>query len=92
MHANDIVPHLPLEMLGFHHIATEVWEKDGKLKVCDKSGEDPTCSDSIWIPSIPDHANYMTFNLLDGWPDCAGIFDDEPPSASITKAFNNRKN
>lgn len=79
-------------MLGFHHIATEVWEKDGKLKVCDKSGEDPTCSDSIWIPSIPDHANYMTFNLLDGWPDCAGIFDDEPPSASITKAFNNRKN
>jgi len=86
VHANDIVPHLPLELLGFHHIATEVWEVGGKLKVCNKSGEDPNCSDSVWVLSIPDHASYMGFDLLDGWPDCAGIFDIEPPSASITKA------
>jgi hypothetical protein len=86
VHANDIVPHVPLEIQEFHHIATEIWEKDGQLKVCDNSGEDPTCSDSIWVPSIPDHASYMTYDLLDGWPDCAGIIEMDPPSASIVKA------
>lgn len=85
VHSSDIVPHVPLEIQDFHHIATEIWQKDGKLKVCDESGEDPNCSDSIWLPSIPDHVSYMNFDLIDGWPDCAGIFDIEPPSASSVR-------
>lgn len=25
VHYHDIVPHLPPELFGFHHVATEVW-------------------------------------------------------------------
>jgi hypothetical protein len=57
---HDIVPHLPLRSMGFHHAATEVWENDKVYKVCDDSGEDPHCSDSILAPlSAYDHTHYM---------------------------------
>lgn len=57
----DIVPHLPLEDFGFHHIATEIWEKTNTtFVICDGSGEDPTCSDSVDIAlSVYDHLHYM---------------------------------
>ncbi|EGD83379.1 hypothetical protein PTSG_03985 [Salpingoeca rosetta] len=70
VHRNDIVPHLPLQGMGFHHVATEVWDQSPQTesppnaqtyKVCDGSGEDPTCSDSVpileWHPK--DHDYYM---------------------------------
>jgi predicted lipase len=48
-HADDPVPHLPFEFMGFTHISTEVWYESTTAKgykVCDGSGEDPTCSNS----------------------------------------------
>lgn len=62
VHYADIVPHLPLEAMGFHHVSTEVWynEDSSSFKVCDGSGEDPTCSDSLPLPiSISDHLEYL---------------------------------
>jgi len=48
-HAEDPVPHLPFEFMGFHHISTEVYYSgdttDG-FKVCDASGEDKTCANT----------------------------------------------
>ena len=45
-HYKDPVPHLPLEAMGFHHTAREVyyaqWNND--YTVCDGSGEDGGCS------------------------------------------------
>eukprot|EP00043_Microstomoeca_roanoka_P015762 m.158261 g.158261 ORF g.158261 m.158261 type:complete len:265 (-) comp16326_c1_seq4:3010-3804(-) len=70
VHRRDIVPHLPFLTMGFHHVATEIWENSPETdsppdqqtyKVCDGSGEDPTCSDSVpaleWLPA--DHDYYM---------------------------------
>jgi len=58
---NDIVPHLPPEILDFYHVSTEVWYESEAYQVCDSSGEDPNCSDSVpfikW--SIPEHVDYM---------------------------------
>ena len=61
---NDIVPHLPprvLPGLSYQHIPTEVWlAPNGSTAVCDGSGEDPRCSDSVpvWKWSPADHVSY----------------------------------
>lgn len=61
----DIVPHLPTENLGFRHLAREVWfpHNHTSFVVCDASGEDPTCSDSVhdWHP--PDHTDYLGYQV-----------------------------
>jgi len=64
----DIVPHLPPKALGFWHIATEVWyTTSSTYKICNPSGEDPSCSDSLLIPlSIPDHLDYLGVPLALG--------------------------
>lgn len=62
VHYADIVPHLPTIDMGFHHVATEVWyqEDNVQYQVCNGSGEDPNCSDSLDAPiSIEDHLHYM---------------------------------
>ena len=62
VHYRDIVPHLPPEIAGFHHDATEVWYQENNIQyqVCNGSGEDPDCSDSLAFPdSIDDHLHYM---------------------------------
>eukprot|EP00043_Microstomoeca_roanoka_P012750 m.123859 g.123859 ORF g.123859 m.123859 type:complete len:328 (+) comp15579_c2_seq2:1202-2185(+) len=65
VHNRDLVPHLPLEAMGFYHIATEVFyleEYTGPevLHVCNGSGEDPKCSDQFTFDiSISDHLNYL---------------------------------
>ena len=43
------VPHLPLRSMGFAHIGTEVWwdERWRSGRVCDGSGEDASCADSV---------------------------------------------
>eukprot|EP01121_Diplochlamys_sp_Union-15-3_P001362 TRINITY_DN1118_c0_g1_i1.p1 TRINITY_DN1118_c0_g1~~TRINITY_DN1118_c0_g1_i1.p1 ORF type:complete len:296 (-),score=21.78 TRINITY_DN1118_c0_g1_i1:47-934(-) len=68
VHHNDIVPHLPPQLVeGYHHVSTEVWEYNlnGTLyRICDDSGEDPTCSDQLepWQFSNADHLVYMTIH------------------------------
>jgi len=61
-HNADIVVHLPPEFLGFQHTDTEVWynEDSTSYTVCDGSGEDSKCSDSVDLPiSIEDHLHYL---------------------------------
>ncbi|KAL0457360.1 UNVERIFIED_CONTAM: Lipase A [Sesamum latifolium] len=68
---HDIVPHLPpyyyhFPQKTYHHFPREVWLHNiglGSLiytveKVCDGSGEDPTCSRSVRGNSISDHLKY----------------------------------
>ncbi|VAH91979.1 unnamed protein product [Triticum turgidum subsp. durum] len=75
-HENDIVPHLPpyFYYLGewtYHHFAREVWLREtivGNVvtrneTVCDCSGEDPTCSRSVYGRSVADHLEYYGVNL-----------------------------
>jgi hypothetical protein len=69
----DPVPHLPFEStLGdeFRHVPQEVWETSNsplQFQQCSATnGEDPTCSDSIRVFNILNHAEYMGHNALDG--------------------------
>ncbi len=65
VHYHDIVPHLPFTDLGYHHVPTEIWQitnsSQHRYLVCNGSGEDPNCSDSVpsihWNPK--DHDIYM---------------------------------
>jgi len=66
----DIVPRLPTHLVfDYHHCPTEVWYPPaGGYKVCDGSGEDPTCSLSIPFldDDISDHLNYLGVSLGSG--------------------------
>ena len=56
----DLVPHVPPRFLGFYHNPTEVWYYNDVWKICNGSGEDPNCSDSLVVAlSIIDHMDYM---------------------------------
>jgi len=63
-HANDIVPHIPEEVLGYRHTNTEVWypNDDGQqFRVC-TDNEDKSCSNScapLRCVSVEDHLHYM---------------------------------
>jgi predicted lipase len=73
-HHDDIVPHVPEEVLGYRHAGSEIWFYDDtdNYKICDvSSGEDPDCSNScapLKCTSISDHLYYMTTNI--GGPFC----------------------
>ena len=71
-HNRDIVPSVPPQYVGFHHVAREVWQLDGEKLfgtkvylpwVCDGSGEDPVCHNSVCFmglcTSVSDHMQYM---------------------------------
>ncbi|XP_009606863.1 lipase-like isoform X1 [Nicotiana tabacum] len=73
---HDIVPHLPpyyryFPQKTYRHFPREVWLYDlgfGSLvytveKVCDNSGEDPSCSRSVSGNSISDHLRYYGVKL-----------------------------
>ncbi|TMW88735.1 hypothetical protein EJD97_018177 [Solanum chilense] len=75
-HEHDIVPHLPpyyyyFPQKTYHHFPREVWLHNlgfGLLsytveKVCDDSGEDPSCSRSVTGKSIKDHLTYYGVRL-----------------------------
>ena len=78
VHRYDIVPHLPLKDMPinerFHHVAREVWDEHETTgyKVCDGSGEDLSCSDSLhpqqWLKA--DHMLYLGVpqNNCGTWP------------------------
>ena len=66
-HHNDIVPHLPEEVLNYRHTNTEVWYSgdDGQYRIC-VTNEDNDCSNScvpIHCDSISDHKFYMMTNI-----------------------------
>jgi len=66
-HYKDIVPHLPLRSFGFNHQPTEIWFTTyTDFKQCDASGEDPTCANSVFGDSIPDHLTYLGVDLRQG--------------------------
>lgn len=46
---DDTVPHLPPQNFGYHHVATELWFATNETTyiICNHSGEDPSCSDSV---------------------------------------------
>jgi len=67
-HNRDIVPSVPLEIMGFHHIAREVWVLTfaaGPMVIgmCNDEGEDPACHNSVCYfglcTSIADHMTYL---------------------------------
>jgi predicted lipase len=67
----DWVPHLPPRFIDFYHVPTEVWfqSDDYHYVICDESGEDPSCSDSLDFPfSIYDHEDYFGYYKRDGFP------------------------
>ena len=70
-HAHDVVPSVPVRLMGFHHVPTEVFYPDGDPGergggnetapvVCDGGGEDAACSDGEWThTSVMDHLHYL---------------------------------
>ncbi|XWS39064.1 hypothetical protein CRYUN_Cryun18bG0018000 [Craigia yunnanensis] len=86
---HDIVPHLPpyysyFPQKTYHHFPREVWLYNLGLeslvykveKVCDGSGEDPTCSRSVTGNSIEDHLNYYGVDLkCQQWRSCRIVND-----------------
>lgn len=69
-HDRDIVPSVPPGYMGFHHLAHEIWVVDLLLEgrtlvgVCDGSGEDPRCHNSVChlglCTSVADHLLYLS--------------------------------
>ncbi|XP_022722659.1 lipase-like isoform X2 [Durio zibethinus] len=86
---HDIVPHLPpyysyFPQKTYHHFPREVWLYNLGVeslvyrveKVCDGSGEDPTCSRSVTGNSIADHLNYYGVDLMcQQWRSCRIVMD-----------------
>eukprot|EP00128_Syssomonas_multiformis_P002218 Colp12_sorted_trinity150504_noHs@33873 len=74
----DIVPKLPTEVMGFRHLAQEVWiQPDQSLRFCDLSGEDPTCSLSVGLtPFFDKKATCQIFGNTKEWPNCHAVYLD----------------
>ena len=65
-HWRDPVPHVPLELMGFHHVPREVWynSNSSSYQVCDGSGEDDKCSDQLDFDiSVSDHLHYINIPI-----------------------------
>lgn len=83
-HNRDIVPALPWEVFGYWHVPREIWQVDVKtrdsldikmtFKVCDLSGEDPSCHDSVChyasCTSIDDHMMYLGHQMYEEKGEC----------------------
>ncbi|XP_073308028.1 secreted mono- and diacylglycerol lipase 1-like isoform X1 [Primulina huaijiensis] len=86
---HDIVPHLPpyyryFPRKTYHHFPREVWLYNIGFeiltftveKVCDNSGEDPTCSRSVSGNSISDHLSYYGVEMgCDSPSECKIVMD-----------------
>lgn len=73
-HGRDPVPHLPLAIMNFHHVANEVFIRNNSLmeyKVCNGSGEDPDCADQYYAAvNLLDHLSYMNFDFIKNFLSC----------------------
>ena len=71
--------------MGFHHIAREIWynktDDPTYFKICDGSGEDPDCSDSVVGDCIEDHLVYL------GWSTDCNTDYKGPVSCAILNAI-----
>uniref|UniRef100_A0A1D1Y170 Lipase n=1 Tax=Anthurium amnicola TaxID=1678845 RepID=A0A1D1Y170_9ARAE len=88
---HDMVPHLPpyytyFPQKTYHHFPREVWIYNlgfGSLvysveKVCDSSGEDPSCCRSVPGNSISDHLVYFGVNLqAKTWGSCGIVMGED---------------
>lgn len=93
---HDIVPHLPpyyyyLPQKTYQHFPREVWLYNiglGSLvyrveKICDGSGEDPSCSRSVSGNSITDHLVYYGVDMGSDDPQsCRIVMNSDVPSTS----------
>ena len=77
-HYHDMVPHVPEELFGYHHISNEIWynEDNSEYKICDDSNyiEDNSCSNScapLHCTSASDHLYYLNVNMGNGEPNCS---------------------
>ncbi|KAL2341160.1 hypothetical protein Fmac_009100 [Flemingia macrophylla] len=100
---HDIVPHLPpyyyyLPQKTYHHFPREVWLYNigfGSLvysveKICDGSGEDPTCSRSVSGNSIVDHLSYYGVDMGSDEPSsCRIVMDSNVQKTSIKDSRGN---
>jgi hypothetical protein len=72
VHNKDDVPHLPtIGYMDYWHVCTEVFEDvSGKVKVCDSSCEDPSCSDQFEGKELnpDDHMYYLGIHMT-----CDGV-------------------
>ncbi|KAJ1414252.1 Fungal lipase-like domain [Sesbania bispinosa] len=96
---HDIVPHLPpyyyyLPQKTYHHFPREVWLYNiglGSLiyqveKICDESGEDPSCSRSVSGNSIADHLVYYGVDMGSDAPgSCRIVMDSHVLNSSIRR-------
>eukprot|EP00198_Chlamydomonas_reinhardtii_P009629 XP_001698966.1 predicted protein [Chlamydomonas reinhardtii] len=86
-HNRDVVPSVPLQLMGFQHVAREVWEVDvddpsaaggveRKLLLCDGSGEDPSCHNSACYlglcTSVADHLVYLGVHMYQDSDETSG--------------------
>uniref|UniRef100_A0A0D6R374 Fungal lipase-type domain-containing protein n=1 Tax=Araucaria cunninghamii TaxID=56994 RepID=A0A0D6R374_ARACU len=86
-HNHDIVPHLPPYYTHFlkrtyHHFPQEIWIHSvgfGSLvfdveRICDGSGEDPSCSRSVSGNSLTDHLEYYGVSMqAETWGKCGWV-------------------
>jgi len=84
-HGRDIVPSVPLQLMGFHHVSREIWLVDvadpadpsgvsQRVVVCDDTGEDPSCHNSVChlglCTSVADHLVYYGAHMYRGDGEC----------------------
>lgn len=67
-HHNDLVPHVPPQYLDFYHTDNEVYMAGTSgFRICDSTGEDPTCSNScaetFTCTSVDDHLSYFGIEI-----------------------------
>ncbi|KAK4283549.1 hypothetical protein QN277_000489 [Acacia crassicarpa] len=85
---HDMIPHLPpyysyFPHKTYHYFPREVWLNSmryGSLvykaeKICDSSGEDPSCSRSVSGNSISDHLIYFGFPMHSDSSTCRFLMD-----------------
>jgi len=72
----DLVPHVPPVQFNYHHTGTEIWFPTNYTSyvVCNGSGEDASCSDSLHDFTIDDHLMYLGIFSHDGEPEQCGGF------------------
>jgi len=79
---DDCVPHLPSMGMGFYHASREVYyTSHSRYRICDASGEDPTCmvlthSCSIYLSSI-----MQTTLVSMSWMECSMVAKAEVADA-----------
>lgn len=82
-HWRDPVPQLPVNLpplFKFKHIATEVFYNEASSQhiVCDGSGEDAHCSNSLdFHLSVPDHLHYLNQSISKCDEEAASIVYDD---------------